>query len=167
MPRPRPPADDPPSPAAARPLRVSFDLDDTIIGPPPAPAERLVPPWRRWSYPESMRLGTRALLTSLLARRCQIWIYTTSFRSPRYLRGWFRALGTPLSGIVNQSRHDRVVGRQGPSKYPPAFEIDLHIDDSPGVHAEGMRHGFAVLVISPDDPDWATRVLEAVDARRE
>jgi hypothetical protein len=56
----------------------------------------------------------------------------------------------------------RVVGRQGPSKYPPAFGIDLHVDDSEGVAEEGRRHRFAVVVVSPRDPDWAARVLAAV-----
>jgi hypothetical protein len=68
----------------------------------------------------------------LLRRRCELWVYTTSYRSPRSLRGWFRCLGVPLAGVVNQARHERVVGRQGPSKYPPAFGIDLHVDDSEG-----------------------------------
>jgi hypothetical protein len=58
-----------------------------------------------------------------------------------------------------------VVGRHGPSKYPPAFGIDLHVDDSEGVGLEGQRYGFAVVVVSPEDPDWAARVLEAVDAK--
>lgn len=101
----------------------------------------------------------------LLRRRCQIWIYTTSYRSPRYLRSWFRCFGVPLSGVVNQARHDRVVGRRGPSKYPPAFGIDLHVDDSEGVAWEGERHGFAVVVVSPEDLDWTARVLEIVDSR--
>ncbi len=61
---------------------------------------------------------------------------------------------------------NQVVGRHGPSKYPPAFGIDLHIDDSEGVGLEGERHGFTVVVVSPEDPDWVTRVLEAVDLKR-
>ena len=54
--------------------------------------------------------------------------------------------------------------RWRPSKYPPAFGIDLHVDDSPGIAIEGEQHGFRVLVIASDDPGWVTRVLEAVAA---
>jgi hypothetical protein len=104
-------------------------------------------------------------MEELLRRRCEIWIYTTSYRSPRYLRAWFRSFGITLGGVVNQDCHDRIIGRQGPSKYPPAFGIDLHVDDSEGVWIEGQKHHFAVVVVSPNDPDWASRVLEAVDAR--
>jgi hypothetical protein len=57
------------------------------------------------------------------------------------------------------------VGRQGPSKYPPAFGIDLHVDDSEGVAEEGRRHHFGVVVVSPQDPEWTATVLAAVEAR--
>jgi hypothetical protein len=67
--------------------------------------------------------------------------------------------------VVNQHRHERVVGRRGPSKYPPAFGINLHVDDSTGVAEEGRRNGFEVVVVAPQDVDWAARVLEAVEGR--
>ena len=146
-------------------MRISFDIDDTIVCAASVPAEQFVPRWKRWLYPERMRQGTRYLMRELIDRRHQIWIYTTSYRSPRYLSGWFGSLGIPISGVVNQQRHDHVVGRRGPSKYPPAFGIDLHIDDSEGVAEEGRRHGFRVVVVAPEDGAWTVRVLEALEAR--
>ena len=146
-------------------MRVSLDVDDTLVCSPSVPSEQSVSyPWRFW-YNEPLRRGTNTLLGELMRRRCEIWVYTTSHRSSFYLRGWFACLGVRLDGAVNQARRDRVVGRQGPSKYPPAFGIDLHVDDSEGVALEGERHQFAVVVVSPDDPDWVSRVLEAVDER--
>jgi hypothetical protein len=146
-------------------MRISFDVDDTLVCGPSVPADPPPAWWRRWRYPESLRRGSRALMAELIGRRCEVWIYTTSYRSPWYLRGWFRGLGIRLSGVVNQDRHERVVGRSGPSKCPPAFGIDLHVDDSMGVWEEGKRHHFAVVVVSPYDLDWARRVLEAVERR--
>jgi hypothetical protein len=146
-------------------MRVSFDIDDTLVCSPGVPTEQHLQRWWRLWYAERLRLGTQSLLSELLRRHCQLWIYTTSYRSPRYLRGWFRRLGVPLAGAVNQVRHERVVGRHGPSKYPPAFGIDLHVDDSEGVGLEGQRHGFAVVVVSPEDPNWTARVLEAVEQK--
>ncbi len=54
---------------------------------------------------------------------------------------------------------------RGVSKYPPAFGIDLLVDDSPGVAIEGQRHGFAVLVVEPTDSEWTVKVSSALDAR--
>jgi len=146
-------------------LRISFDLDDTLVCPAGVPAEPPPPWWRRWRYPEAVRLGAPALLRELAGGGWEVWVYTTSARPPRYVNGWFRTLGVRLSGVVNQDVHERVVGRQGPSKYPRAFGIDLHVDDSEGVALEGARHGFAVLTVRPDDPGWADRVRQA--ARRQ
>jgi hypothetical protein len=143
-------------------MRISFDVDDTLVCCPPGLTEQFVPWWRRGWYPELLRRGTRALMNELTTGGHEIWIYTTSYRSQRYMRGWFRSFGVTLRGVVNQDRHERVVGRQGPSKYPPAFGIDLHVDDSDGVALEGKQHRFRVVVVSPGDPDWATRVLDAV-----
>lgn len=147
-------------------MRISFDLDGTLVVPPGGPRERLRPWWRRWRRREPMRLGTRDLMAALALRGCEVWVYTTSHRSPRAVRGWLRGAGAKVAGVVNQDAHDRVVGRGGPSKDPRAFGIDLHVDDLEGVRWEGDRLGFEVLVIAPDDPDWAARVLAAVDERR-
>jgi hypothetical protein len=104
-------------------------------------------------------------MQELLSGGHELWIYTTSYRPARYLRGWFRSFGVPLYGVVNQYRHESVVGRKGPSKFPPAFGIDLHVDDSEGVGEEGKHHQFSVVVVSPADPNWAARVLEAVECK--
>jgi hypothetical protein len=146
-------------------MRISFDVDDTLVCDLSVPTEQVVPWWRRWGYPEPLRRGTQSLMQELRGGGHQVWIYTTSYRPARYLRGWFRSFGVPLDGVVNQQRHERVVGRHGPSKYPPAFGIDLHVDDSEGVAAEGKQHRFGVIVVSPTDLDWVARVLEAVESR--
>src|SRR5262245_60228292 len=146
-------------------MRISFDVDDTLVCDSSVPTEQPIPWWKRWWYPEPLRGGTRGLMLELLAGGHQLWIYTTSYRPARYLRGWFKSFGIPIYEVVNQLRHERVVGRQGPSKYPPAFGIDLHVDDSEGVAEEGERHRFRVVVVSPEDPDWGAKVLEAVEKR--
>lgn len=146
-------------------MRVSFDIDDTLVcRTAPVPSE---PSWFAWLISgEKLRLGTRSLLRQLRGRGCEIWIYTSSCRSPFMLRLWLLAHGIRVDGIVNEERHRRQLqGRlfaRVPSKYPPAFSIDLHVDDSEGVRIEGERQGFRVIVVSPDDADWTQRVLEAV-----
>ena len=153
-------------------MRISFDVDDTlVIYDPAAPSEMVVPWWWRWRYHEPLRLGTKALLLTLQAQGHELWIYTTSYREPRYLRGWFKRFGVKLFDVVNQDVQDRVVKKSQftgyvPSKYPPAFGIDLHVDDSVGVGEEGQTHGFRVVVVAPTDTDWAAKVLAAVQDLR-
>ncbi|MBM3994304.1 MAG: hypothetical protein FJ303_09160 [Planctomycetes bacterium] len=149
-------------------MRISFDVDDTLVlYEPGAPMEVVVPWWWRWRYSEKLRQGAKDLLLELQSLGHELWIYTTSFREPGYMRGWFSCFGVSLADVVNQDVHDHRVNKAQfpgyvPSKYPPAFGIDLHVDDSEGVAEEGRMHGFRVVVVSPSDLDWAERVLDAV-----
>jgi hypothetical protein len=152
-------------------MRVSFDIDDTLIcyqggvECEPNRVPRLLRPW----YPEPLRAGTKALMEELTRLGCSLWIYTTSSRSERYLKRFFRFYGIRIAAVVNQEVHARWIHpdrfRCRPSKYPPAFEIELHVDDSEGVQLEGLEHGFEVVMVNPRDTDWSRRVLEAVRAR--
>lgn len=75
--------------------------------------------------------------------------------------------GIWVDRIINQKIHDRHSLRYSeqnrPSKNPNWFGIDLHIDDSKGVEIEGEKHGFSVLVVSPDEPDWVEKILNHVN----
>ena len=149
-------------------MKVSFDLDETLICyAAGVPRESGHVPWplRRWLR-EPLRQGAVALLQQLQELGHEVVIYTTSRRSPLAVRRWLRCYGIRIEQVINQAAHERAVSRLSlaspPTKLPPVFGIDLHVDDSPGVGVEGKQHGFDVLVVSPDDRDWTTRVLEAV-----
>jgi hypothetical protein len=98
---------------------------------------------------------------------CSVWIYTSSTRSPRYIRLWLTLYGIKVEGIVNYQLHERMIetglSPKGVSKYPPAFAIDLHVDDSEGVKLEGEKHGFPVVQIKPDQLNWIEVVLERIE----
>jgi len=152
-------------------MRISFDLDDTLI------CTRKEAPWEPNRVPfflkpwinEPLRLGTRALMQELKTWGHEIWIYTTSYRSPCSVRLWLRCYGIQVAGVINQNIHRAHLHRypcdSWPSKNPRAFGIDLHVDDSEGVKLEGKKYSFKVVVICPEDCNWTLAVLEAV-ARR-
>ncbi len=152
-----------------RPFHVSFDLDDCLVCYDPAvPREpnRVPLPLRPW-FREPLRLGTKNLMEALATRGCVVSIFTTSSRSVRYVKWWFRWHGIRLRSVINSLVYDAVVkpdeSWHRPSKFPKAFGIDLHVDDSEGVRREGSEHGFAVVVVSLDDENWTQRVIEAVE----
>ena len=148
-------------------MRISFDLDDTLIcyrdSVPGEP--RLHWFWRLLVHDEPLRLGTPELIRQLRQRGWDVWIYTTSNRSPAAVRRWLRYHGVHIDGMVNQDAHDWHLRRSSqdrpPSKNPAAFAIDLHVDDSDGVRIEGEQHGFSVVVVRPEDGDWTKKVLAA------
>ncbi len=151
-------------------MRISFDIDDTLICcDPNVPCEPdCVPRLLRHWYNEPLRLGAKALMSELTQQGHSLWIYTTSGRTPSYLTRWLRFYGIPITEVVNQQRHERTVRleafKRRPSKYPPCFGIDLHIDDSEGVAMESRDHGFRTIIVSVNDSDWANHVRASVAA---
>ncbi len=149
-------------------MRIAFDLDDTLIPgaysfpTEPLPANRL----RRWFCTEPIRRGTPALFHALRQAGHEVWIYTTSFRPPWSVKAMFLAYGAPVSHVINQDVHARCVLRLGDAyrtctKYPPAFGIDLLVDECAGVAEEARRYNFVALQIPPHDEHWTQRVLQA------
>lgn len=149
-------------------MRISFDIDDTLVlhgRNVPSKRERFPAFIHRW-FSEPLRLGTRPLMLELRRLGWNIWIYTSSGRTPFAIRRWLWLYGIRIDGVVNDQRHFRELTRRNfprmPSKYPPAFGIDLHVDDSPGVEMEGKEHGFRVIVVNPMDEQWTNKILNQI-----
>ena len=93
-------------------VRVSFDLDEVLfVSPKTHETEPKLPfPFDR-IYPERLRLGTPELIHQLQEMGCEVWIYTSSERSERYIRHLFRHYHIRLDGVVSAERHKREVQR--------------------------------------------------------
>jgi len=151
-------------------MRVSFDIDDTLVlrGGQRIDGDGLLPDWFLKRMCEPLRAGSRKLFHELKQQEHEVWIYTSSLRSTFHIRYWLALHGIRADGIVNDDIHrarlEEMNFEETPSKYPPAFGIDLHVDDSPGVEMEGKRLGFRVLVVAQDDADWTEKVVNALSS---
>jgi len=154
-------------------MRISFDLDDTLICyQPEVPREpRLAWYQRVFAGDEPLRRGSRLLMGRLRERGWEICVYTTSCRRPALVRRWLRCHGIRVANVINQDVYEahlkRVPHYRPPTKNPKAFGIDLHVDDLEGVRLEGETHGFRVLVVRPDDEAWADKVWTTAEEFRE
>lgn len=145
-------------------MKISFDLDDTLIpGCIAFPTEKQNA-FQKLLGIEPIREGTINLMKQLKTEGHSICIYTTSYRKTFAIRFAFWTFGIGLHTVVNQTRHNEVLKEKKNlcSKYPPAFKIDLHIDDSPGVGLEGQRFKFRTVIINDDAP-WANQILTALN----
>ena len=140
-------------------MRVAFDLDNTLIRNdfdfPLAAAKR--PLFQKLLQTELLRQGVQELFAFCRQQRWEVWIYTTSYRSPLYIRKILWVYGLRPDGIINQTRHTKHV-RVRSTKHPPTFGIDVLIDDSKGVELEGQRFNFSVIQIDPENADWVTTI---------
>ena len=147
---------------------VSFDLDDTLyVDPNVSSTEKSLKfPFNR-IYRERLRLGAVNLMNRIRKNGIGLWIYTTSFRSERYIRAYFRHYGIKLDEVINGQRHQREVQRDQavplPSKYPSRYRIDLHIDDDPTVKQNGKVFGFRVLLIEQNTENWDELVWHEIE----
>jgi hypothetical protein len=146
-------------------MRISFDLDDTII------PGRIVFETESQNIIhallglEKIRKDTIKLFRELKNRNHQIGIYTTSFRSKRKIKLTFLFHGFWVDFVINQQQHSRELRHKDikPSKYPPLFHIDLHIDDSRGVGLEAEKYNFQTIILGERETDWANNILYQID----
>ncbi|UOG73915.1 hypothetical protein MTX78_17555 [Hymenobacter tibetensis] len=141
-------------------MRIAFDLDNTLIRcgydfPLEQPLRRT---WAKLLGGERLRLGITEVACYCRQHNWEMWVYTTSHRSSWYVRKLFWLYGISLAGVVNQQRHSREVTAWC-SKHPPSFNIDYLLDDAEGVRLEGEHHTFRVILVQPQDTQWATKVL--------
>ena len=143
---------------------ISFDLDDTLI-----PGIKQFETEGRSFFQklfgiEKVRLGTIELMKKCKLQGHQLYIYTTSLRPASKIWWTFYSYGIKLDKVINQKKHETVLKDRSRlySKYPPAFNIDIHIDDSKGVELEGTRFNYKTIIISEDNLTWTEDVLKIV-----
>ena len=151
-------------------MKVSFDLDDTLfIDEDKIDAEiGLKFPFKYFYKERRLRLGTIELMNKIIDNGIDLWIYTTSFRPRNYIKKYFRKYGIKIhsKNIVNAQRHmDEIQNNRKdilPSKYPPRYKIDLHIDDDISVKKNGEMYGFRVFLLSGNNKNWTKELWEEI-----
>lgn len=93
----------------------------------------------------------------------EVWIYTSSHRTEKYIRRLFALYGIRFDGIVNAQRHRKEVQKDHhealPSKMPGHYRISLHVDDENIVASYGKTYGFEVFQLNAQDDDWAEKII--------
>lgn len=141
---------------------VSFDLDDTLIPGAARFETEKRSMLQRLLGIEKIRVGTIALMKACRLKGHRVYVYTTSLRSVQRIKWLFWTYGIRLDKVINGRVHERILRYtpSKPSKYPPAFGIDLHIDDADGVGIEGQQFDFRTVIVRPDNIRWADDILK-------
>ncbi len=147
---------------------VSFDLDETLfVNPQKISIEKPLKFPLNKIYRDRLRAGTAELLQWINSTDIKLWVYTTSYRSERYIRNIFRHYGIRIDKIINGKRHaEEVQGSKKeimPSKYPAKYHIDLHVDDEISVYQNGIAHGFRVYLLKENDSEWVDNLKAEIN----
>ena len=145
-------------------MRISFDLDETLTTSRLAEAEPGQAWWGWFFFQEPLRRGTRNLLKNLRSQGHEVWIYTSSVRSVTTISWWFASYGITLDGIVNErlSRPAlKAAAQEGilASKYPPYFDIDIHIDDDPNLVRDLQGTSCIPILVDRNDLQWIAALM--------
>ncbi|MCR5844248.1 MAG: HAD family hydrolase [Oscillospiraceae bacterium] len=153
-------------------MKISFDLDEVLfVNPASHKTEPPLPfPFNR-VFTERLRLGTPRLINELQRLGYEVWIYTSSYRSEKYIRRLFRLYGVHFDGIVNAQRHLREVQRDHktilPQKLPNHYRISLHVDDETVICSLGRQYGFQTYQLDAEDDDWEEKIIECAKEVKE
>lgn len=141
---------------------ISFDLDDTLISAIFDTEKQSI--IQKILGLEKIRYGTIELFKKLKSEGHTIYIYTTSFRSTIKTKLTFLIYGISINKVINQEVHDRTLKEKKTrtSKFPPAFNIDIHIDDSLGLKIEGERYNFKTIIVKVNDENWVDTILNEI-----
>ena len=145
-------------------MRISFDLDEVLFVLPKTHKTEPAPifPFNK-IFVERLRLGTPELIRRLQKLGYEVWVYTSSFRSEKYIKGLFRLYGVRFDGIVNATRHLKEVQRDNktilPQKMPNRYRISLHIDDEMVICTSARQYGFHAYHLDAEDDDWKDKII--------
>lgn len=145
-------------------VRISFDLDEVLfVSPNTHKTEPPLPFPLNKIYKERLRYGAPHLINELQNRGYEVFVYTSSYRTQKYIKNLFRCYGVKFDEIINAQRHLKEV--QGnkpqilPQKLPNRYRISLHIDDETVVVSYGKAYGFDVFQLDAQDDDWEEKIL--------
>lgn len=152
-------------------MRVSFDLDEVLFV---SAKTHKTEPARIFPFNlifrERLRLGCPELIKTLRRMDYEVWVYTSSFRSERYIRTLFFLYGVRFDGIVNGNRHLKEVQRNNrttlPQKLPNMYRISLHIDDESIVCTLGRQYGYNAYQLDAPDDEWKEKIIAKAEEIR-
>ncbi len=155
----------------ANKMRGSFDLDEVLFVLPEThkTEPELMFPFNR-IFKERLRLGTLRLIRRLQELGFEVWVYTSSFRTEKYIKWLFRLYGVKFDGIVNGTRHLKEVQRNNqttlPQKLPNRYRISLHIDDESIVCSLGRQYGYRAYQLEAQDDEWESKIVAKAEEIR-
>lgn len=144
--------------------RATLDLDEVVFAKDGSvPAEKELPfPFSKL-YRERLRLGVPALFRLLNREGWDVWVYTSQYYSPEYIRRLFRKYHVRVTGVVTgaarKTGNDSAAGLEKLVK--DKYQSTLHIDSETVLLTRADGGEFEDLRL-PGESVWSAEVMEIV-----
>ena len=144
--------------------RATLDLDEVVFAKDGSvPAEKELPfPFSKLDR-ERLRLGVPALFRLLNREGWDVWVYTSQYYSPEYIRRLFRKYHVRVTGVVTgaarKTENDSAAGLEKLVK--DKYQSTLHIDSETVLLTRADGGEFEDLRL-PGESVWSAEVMEIV-----
>ena len=144
--------------------RATLDLDEVVFAKDGSvPAEKALPFPLSKLYRERLRLGVPALFRLLNREGWDVWVYTSQYYSPEYIRRLFRKYHVRVTGVVTgaarKTGKDSAAGLEKLVK--DKYQSTLHIDSETVLFTRADGGEFEDLRL-PGESVWSAEVMEIV-----
>lgn len=151
--------------------RVSFDLDEVLIAGDKYPEEDAPSfPWSKIAK-ERLRKGAPALIHALANRGFDVWVYTSSYKSEKYIQAVFKGYKVCPAGIINGVSHKKkqkgALTGQVKEAMDRKYKMTLHIDEGHVLYIDKSTADYDYFSLECDNSNWASKVIHLVEELEE
>lgn len=151
-----------------RTKRAAFDLDEVLLASDTYPKEDAP------AFPYSnckrdvLRKGAPALIHELHNRGYDVWIYTASYKSAKYIQSLFKGYGICPDGIVNGLTRKNRKQTKLPDSVKAAMDrkytTTIHIDTGHILYVDKVTKEYEYVSLENDAHNWASKTVRAIDS---
>ena len=138
---------------------VSFDLDEVILAEEGSehtekkPLNPLVLGCR-----ERIREGVPALIDALHRMGCDIWVYTGSYASEKYIRTLLRPYHVHVDGVVNGMKN-RKTDKELSVRFRERYEVSVHVDTESVTCVDTKSKNYEMTDLRNGPSVWASEAI--------
>lgn len=146
-------------------MSVAFDLDEVLlVGENGFSAEPLTKRIGRKVIPERLRLGAVKAITELQSKGFDVWVYTASYQSEKYLNAMFNLYGVKVDGIINGIKRKKdKKAEEMITKSLEKYTHRLHIDNNSLVCTYVKDSDFDQFDLEGDADNWADSIVSTLE----
>lgn len=138
---------------------VSFDLDEVILAEEGSehtekrPLNPLV-----LGYRERIREGVPALIDALHSMGCDIWVYTGSYASEKYIRTLLRPYHVHVDGVVNGMKN-RKTDKELSVRFKERYDVSVHVDTESVTCVDTKSKNYEMTDLRNGPSAWAAEAI--------
>lgn len=137
---------------------VSFDLDEVILTKEAEHAEKKPLNPLVLGCRERIREGVPALIDALHRMGCDIWVYTGSYASEKYIRTLLYPYHIHVDGVVNGMKNRRA-DKGLSARFKERYDVSVHVDTASVTCVDTKNRNYEISDLKNGPSAWASEAI--------